>query len=186
MIARIDGVDDLAMSTNGVLLDEHAQALADAGLNRVNISLDAVDPERYRIITGGGKLSRVLAGIEAARRVGLEPVKLNCVVCNSSHEPDAMQVARFARNNGLEVRFIRQMDFIAGMFSVVDGGSGGDCARCNRLRLSSDGQIRPCLFSDIKLSTQELGAAQALERAIRCKPEMGAPCSHNWIGAIGG
>ncbi len=186
MLARIRGVDDLAMSTNGILLRDRAQALADAGLRRVNVSLDAVDPARYAAITGGGDVRRVLSGIEAARRAGLEPIKLNCVVKCSSLETDAREAAQFARENGLEIRFIHQMDFIAGRFRVVEGGSGGDCGRCNRLRLSCDGHIRPCLFSEIKLSIRELGTSLALERAICCKPERGAPCSQSWIGAIGG
>ncbi|MHB9037776.1 MAG: GTP 3',8-cyclase MoaA [Armatimonadota bacterium] len=186
MIARIRGVEDLAMSTNGILLGDRAQALADAGLHRVNISLDAIDPTRYAAITGGGNVRHVLSGIEAAVRAGLDPIKLNCVVKESAMEPDALAVAQFAREHDLEIRFIHPMDFIAGRFSVVEGGSGGDCNRCNRLRLSCDGHIRPCLFSEIKLSVRELGASLALERAICCKPERGAPCSQSWIGAIGG
>jgi len=186
VIAQIDGIDDLAMSTNGILLSRHAQALADAGLHRVNVSLDSLDPIRYRAITGGGDLSRVLAGIEAARRAGLEPVKLNCVVENSSREPDAVGVARFAEENGLEVRFIRRMDFRKGKFGIVEGGTGGDCRRCTRLRLTCDGQVRPCLFSDLSYSVRDLGALEALTRAIRSKPETGGPCSQSWIRITGG
>ena len=186
MIASIDGIKDLAMSTNGILLAEHARALADAGLHRVNVSLDSINPERYRGITGGGDLSRVLAGIEAAGDAGLKPVKLNCVFRQSSDEPDARGVARFAGENGLDVRFVRQMDFQAGTFSVVEGGAGGDCSQCNRLRLSCDGQVRPCLFSDLSFSVRELGVIGALEQAILSKPETGAPCSRSWIRITGG
>ena len=186
MLARISGIKDLAMSTNGILLAENAGALADAGLHRVNVSLDSIDAGRYRIITGGGDLRRVLAGIEAARNAGLEPIKLNCVFVNSSDEPDALGVARFARENGLEARFIQQMDFSSGKFAVVEGGSGGDCRRCDRLRLSCDGQVRPCLFSDMSFSVRELGVTKALEEAIRGKPETGASCSQSWIRVTGG
>ena len=80
MLARIDGLADLAMTTNGLLLDRYAAALAAAGLRRVNVSLDAIDPERYAAITRGGDVRRVLAGIDAARQAGLNPVKLNCVI----------------------------------------------------------------------------------------------------------
>ena len=186
MLSQIEGLDDLAMSTNGILLANQAQALADAGLHRVNVSLDAVNPDRYAEITGGGDIRRVINGIEAAKNAGLQPVKLNCVVNESSNEPDAIEVAAFAHIHNLEVRFIHQMDFIKGTFSVVEGGSGGDCRRCTRLRLTSDGHIRPCLFSDMEYSIRELGVSTALKRAINCKPERGAACSHNWIGAIGG
>jgi cyclic pyranopterin phosphate synthase len=174
------------MSTNGVLLEKHAETLADAGLHRVNVSLDSIDPDRFRSITGGGDLNRVLAGIAAARTAGLEPIKLNCVYTDSSDEPDALGVARFAEENGLEARFIQQMDFPSGKFAVVEGGSGGDCRRCDRLRLSCDGQIRPCLFSDMSFRVSELGVMRALEEAIRAKPEMGASCSQSWIRVTGG
>ena len=186
MIAGIDGIEDLAMSTNGILLAEYAQALAEAGLHRVNVSLDSVDPDHYRAITCGGDLSRVLAGIEAARRAGLEPIKLNCVVERSSDEPDARGVARFAEENSLEARFIPRMDFRTGTFGVVEGGTGGDCSQCNKLRLSCDGQVRPCLFSDLSFGVRELGVIGALEQAIRSKPEMGAACSQSWIRVTGG
>jgi len=186
MLAKIEGIEDLAMSTNGILLADYAEALAAAGLHRVNVSLDSTDPQRYAEITGGGDVQRVFAGIEAARSAGLVPIKLNCVVAESSAEPDALAVAQFARENGLEARFIHQMDFTAGKFSVVEGGRGGDCPRCNRVRLSSDGMIRPCLFSDLAFSVRELGAREALEQAIREKPAAGGLCTHNWMHGIGG
>jgi cyclic pyranopterin phosphate synthase len=186
MLAEIEGIDDLAMTTNAVLLADHADALADAGLQRVNVSLDTVDPDRFREMTGGGDLSLVLAGIEAAKSAGLSPIKLNCVVGESSDEPDARGVSQFAAEKGLDMRFIHRMDLSTGRFSVVEGGSGGDCPRCHRLRLSSDGRIRPCLFSDVSFSVRELGAAQALAAAVSNKPEAGGPCSHDWIRGIGG
>ncbi len=185
MLAEIEGIQDLAMSTNGILLADYADALASAGLHRVNISLDSTDPQHYAQITGGD-VQRVLAGIDAARAAGLLPIKLNCVVRESSAEPDAVGVADFARQNDLQVRFIRAMDTATGTFSVVEGGSGGDCPRCNRLRLSSDGMVRPCLFSDLVFSVRKLGAAQALTQAIREKPAAGGPCTHNWMYGIGG
>ena len=186
MLAAIPGVDDLSMTTNGVLLPEMAPALAMAGLCRVNISLDTLDSTRYREITRGGDVRQVLAGIDAARQAGLTPIKLNCVVRESSTEPDAQALASFAQDQGLEIRFIKRMVFSTGTFSLVEGGEGGHCACCSRLRLSSDGYIRPCLFSDLAFSVRELGAARALAEAVRCKPEAGGPCTHDWIHGIGG
>jgi cyclic pyranopterin phosphate synthase len=78
------------------------------------------------------------------------------------------------------------MHFETGCFSVVEGGSGGDCQRCNRLRLSSDGKIRPCLFSDISFNTRLLGSRQAIRQAVSEKPKVGGPCKHNWMHGIGG
>lgn len=185
-LSEIDGIRDLAMSTNGILLARHAAGLREAGLHRVNISLDTLDAGRYREITRGGELGSALAGIEAAKEAGLVPVKLNCVVRENSSEPDAREVARFAEENGLEVRFIRLMDTEAGKFSVVEGGSGGDCPQCNRLRLSSNGFVRPCLFADIGFSVREFGAEEAIRRAVEAKPEAGGPCRNVSIGCIGG
>jgi GTP 3',8-cyclase len=186
MLAAVEGLADLAMTSNGLLLARHAVPLASAGLRRVNVSLDALDPQRYAAITRGGDVRKVLSGIEAARDAGLNPVKLNCVVETGAEERDAREVAAFAERAGLEVRFIRQMDLAGGCFWVVRGGDGGDCARCNRLRLTSDGQIRPCLFSDLSFSVRRLGAAEALARAAAEKPPSGSACSNRPIYSIGG
>jgi cyclic pyranopterin phosphate synthase len=186
MLAAIEGVRDLAMPTNGTLLGAHAQSLAAAGLRRVNISLDAVDAARYAAITHGGDVRQVLAGIDAARQAGLAPIRLNCVVEADSAEPDAQDVAALAAASGLEVRFIRRMNLSEGTFSVVERGLGGDCPRCNRLRLSSDGRIRPCLLSNLYFSVRELGAAEALARAVAAKPRAGSACTDLSMNAIGG
>jgi cyclic pyranopterin phosphate synthase len=186
MLAALDAVQDLSMTTNGVLLDEYADPLARAGLERVNVSLDTLNPRRYHEVTGGGDLARAVAGIKAAQAAGLRPIKLNCVVEESTDEPDALSVRRFARDNGLEVRFIRRMDLTSGRFWVVEGGSGGDCRACNRLRLSSEGLVRPCLFSDLGFRVRELGAREALQRAIDAKPESGDACLQSTFSRIGG
>lgn len=186
MLAGIGGIRDLAMTTNGVLLAEFAAGLKQAGLGRTNVSLDTVDPQRYRRITRGGELECALAGIDAAVAAGLTPVKLNCVVEESSSEPDAQEVAAFARDNGLEVRFIREMDHAGARFWPVEAGGGGDCARCNRLRLSSDGMIRPCLFSDLAFSVRQLGPRRAIRMALEAKPEAGETARRAGLYEIGG
>jgi len=185
-LAGLDGINDLAMTTNGTMLARHAHALARAGLHRVNVSLDTMDPIRFRELTRGGELQHVLGGVKAAQEAGLRPIKLNCVVGEADPTDDADSVRQFGRDNGLEVRIIRMMDFKTGRFSVVEGGGGGDCPRCNRLRLASDGQIRPCLFSDEQFSVRKLGAREALRRAVAAKPQSGGPCTHNWMAGIGG
>jgi len=185
-LAAIPGVTDLALTTNGLLLRSQAAALAAAGLRRVNVSLDTLSPARYRWLTRGGDLSAVLDGLQAARESGLWPIKLNCVVEQSAEEPDAQAVAAFAAREGFEVRFIHRMDARRGIFSVVEGGSGGDCAHCSRLRLSCTGWVHPCLFSDLGFSVRERGPEQALREAVRHKPATGGPCRRNWIRAVGG
>jgi cyclic pyranopterin phosphate synthase len=185
-LAEVPGVADLSMTTNGTLLAQHASGLRAAGLHRVNISLDTTDPDRYRHLTRGGEVSQVLDGINAVLAAGFRQIKLNCVVTESSSETDAQTLRALGRQLGLEVRFIRRMDLAGGVFAPVEGGSGGDCRICNRLRLSSNGQIRPCLFSDLAFSVRELGARESLLRALAHKPESGDVCSNATISQVGG
>ncbi|HOS92697.1 MAG TPA: radical SAM protein [Armatimonadota bacterium] len=185
-LAELPGLTDLAMTTNGTRLAPLAARLRDAGLRRVNVSLDSVDPARYREITGGGDLQQSLEGIAAAVGAGLFPLKLNCVVSASADEADARGVAAFAARHGYEARFIPRMDLASGRYSVVLGGDGGDCARCNRLRLTCDGLVVPCLFSDLRYSVRELGARAALEAAVEHKPARGGPCGTGSLYDIGG
>lgn len=172
-IALIDGIKDLSMTTNGVLLSEFAKELKEAGLMRVNISLDTTDSKRYAEITRGGDIRNVMAGISAAQEAGLNPVKINCVVDKHGQEPDALKVFDFAKENGFEVRFIHKMDLKKGEFGIVEGGDGGNCSICNRLRLTSTGMLKPCLFSDLEIDITKYSAQEAIERALNIKPSKG-------------
>lgn len=174
MIAGIEGINDLSMTTNGVLLKDFASDLKKAGMHRVNISLDTIDPERFAFITRGGNVNDVLAGIEAAKKAEILPVKINCVIKDSKKEEDARGVAQFCIENGLEIRYIRQMDLVNGHFSTVEGGIGGNCALCNRLRLTANGKLKPCLFNDIEFDVREIGYEDAIKKAIDMKPECGS------------
>ncbi len=186
MISAIRGINDLAMTTNGILLHRFAGSLAEAGLNRVNISLDTMDPGKYRSITRLGNIEDVFLGIEAAQQAGLEPIKINCVVKKSSDEPDALAVKKFALENNLIVRFIPEMNLETGTFSIVEGGDGGNCKMCNRLRLTATGKIKPCLFSDIEFDVRELGPEAAINLALRNKPQSGTVNHVNRFHNIGG
>jgi cyclic pyranopterin phosphate synthase len=186
----LPGLEDLALTTNAQGLAASAAALAAAGLRRVNVSLDSLDPEVYAAITGGGRVEGVLAGIEAALEAGLSPVKVNVVVTS----PEALARAHlpgFAdliRRRPVHVRFIEAMPTcgqaaylparqaldelsLLGELSPVDGPDGGGparyyrlgdsegtfgiitaisqpfCAHCNRLRVTAQGDVLPCLFS---------------------------------------
>jgi cyclic pyranopterin phosphate synthase len=173
MLAKIKGIEDLSLTTNGILLSDYAGALKRAGLHRVNISLDSINPERFKTITRGGDVNRVLAGIASAIKEKLFPVKINCVIKESKEEEDARDVTKFCLENNLEIRYIRQMDLVRGHFFPVEGGEGGNCESCNRLRLTSNGKLKPCLFSDIEFDIRELGYQEAIRKAVEMKPECG-------------
>ena len=186
MIAEIIGVEDLSMTTNGTLLKQYAQELRAAGLHRVNISLDTIDSEKFKAITRVGNIIDVFEGIDAAVNAGLLPVKINCVIKESKEEDEARAVARFCKENDLEIRFIRLMDLVNGHFSMVDGGTGGDCSLCNRLRLTSNGKLKPCLFSNIEFDIRELGFEKAIKLAAELKPECGLKNETGSFYNIGG
>ena len=111
MLAEVPGVEDLTMTTNGYLLAQFAQKLADAGLQRITVSLDSLDDEVFRQMNGRNfGTERVLQGIEAAGRAGLKPIKINAVVQRGLNDHTIVDLARFARDRGLIVRFIEYMD----------------------------------------------------------------------------
>lgn len=186
MLSSIDGIKDLAMTTNGIMLKTYAKQLKESGLQRVNISLDTVDPEEYCEITRCGNLKDVLEGIQAAKENDLSPVKINCVVKNNVNEPNALAVKEWCEKNDLEIRFINEMDIEKGQFSIVHGGDGGDCTKCNRLRLTSNGYLKPCLFSNEAINIREMSYEAALDLAAKNKPVCGSGGSSNKFYNIGG
>ncbi len=185
-IAQIPEIEDFSMTTNGTLLKNMAESLFEAGIKRINISLDTLDSEKYFAITRGGMLQDVLEGIEAAKKVGFNPIKINCVVKESSQEADAIAVSKFCFEQGLSVRFIHEMDLKTGHFDIVEGGSGGDCSICNRLRLTATGKIKPCLFNDLEYDIKKIGIIEALRLAIQNKPACGTANFQNEFNNIGG
>lgn len=185
-IKEIPGIEEVNMTTNGILLREFAMPLKKAGLSRVNISLDSLSPLQYAGITRGGDLERVLDGIKAALEAGLTPVKINVVRLNDEVDQNTGDIKKFAEENGLKVRFIRQMDLASGTYSRVEGGEGGDCRICNRLRLTANGLIKPCLFSNKEFSVKEHGARNAFLLALNAKPEKGIMSHKHSFYNIGG
>jgi GTP 3',8-cyclase len=224
-IAGIPGLQDLSMTTNGTLLARHAAALRAAGLHRVNISLDTLQADRFARITRCGRLDDALAGLEAARRAGLEPVKLNMVVIRGLNDDEVVDLARRTQSDGWHVRYIEMMpiggnqDWVdgepvgipeirgrieaeLGPLEAVHGPTGNGparyyhlagargtvgfigalsehfCAACNRLRLTADGRLRPCLMSDreidlrgaLRAGADQIEIQALLARAIDHKP----------------
>lgn len=186
MISQIPEIKDLGLTTNGVLLEKFAKPLKDAGLKRINISLDTLNVEKFAKITRGGNLLEVLKGIESAQKAGFSPIKINCVVEKDSQESDAKDVENFCAKNDLLVRFISKMNLKEGIFFPVEGGEGGKCGICNRLRLTSDGKIKPCLFSNLEFDVRKLGIEEAIKLAVENKPVSGNINNINEFHHLGG
>lgn len=208
MIRAVPGIQDVALTTNGILLPRFAGELRAAGLNRVNISLDTLDPDRYRQLTRGGELYQVLAGVEAAFAHCLEPVKINAVL-NRQTIAELPSFAALTRGRSLHVRFIEWMpvggcgptseaqapvqDEVMAALSLLGplqqaespGGWGPAryyrlpghqgtigfisavsdhfCGACNRLRLTADGRLMSCLFSNDEIGIRPALAARDRE-----------------------
>ncbi|MCL1880232.1 MAG: GTP 3',8-cyclase MoaA [Actinomycetia bacterium] len=236
-ITALPGLERVAMTSNGILLAQMAESLKAAGLKRVNISLDSLDPGQYAAITRRGRIDDVYAGLEAALACGFNPVKVNVVVVRSLHQ-DLLAFARLSLDRPLHVRFIEympvgnpsganscgwtnsdtipndemveQLDRASQRFGLgnliplnskhepegwgparyyqLPGASGTIgfisalsrhfCAECNRLRLTADGKLRPCLFSDTELDVRaalragDKAAVKAIiQTALRVKPK---------------
>jgi cyclic pyranopterin phosphate synthase len=193
-LAELPGIEDLSLTTNGVLLARDARVLAAAGLRRVNVSLDTLDAARFASLTGRARLPEVLAGIDAALQAGLAPVKVNAVLLRGANEDEAEALVAAGRERGFEVRFIEVMPLDnrggwdpslvvsgaelrarigarwpiapepphdpsapasrwrfedgAGSVGFIDSVTDPFCADCSRLRLTSEGRIRVCLYDD--------------------------------------
>jgi cyclic pyranopterin phosphate synthase len=227
LIRGIDGISDLSLTTNGALLEEYAEELAAAGLGRVNISLDSLKPERYREITRGGDIEAVFRGIEAARKAGLLPVKINIVPIRGLNDDEIIDFARMTLHFPYQVRFIEFMpigrqylwkhenfmsvaeirsviertgrlnpaklrksgparyfkfDGAAGVIGFISPLSNHFCGECSRLRLTADGKLRPCLFSETEIDLKPALRSDApdyeIERLIRLSIEV-KPEGHN-------
>lgn len=222
-------VEDIALSTNAVLLRRNARSLKDAGLRRVNISLDTLNPDTFKRISQNQTIDEVLDGIEAAEEVGLQPIKLNTVVMRGVNETEVPELARLSVDRGWSVRFIEVMpmrqnpekqreqyvssdeirasiekvfgpleaikrDELAGPASEfrIPGAKGKVgfisplshtfCEQCNRIRMTTTGKLRLCLFGEAGVDLREplrSGASVEelvgiIQNALRFKPE-----SHN-------
>mgnify|MGYP001153921071 CR=1 FL=1 len=225
-LSQLRGLQDLSITTNGILLEEFAPALFQAGLKRVNVSMDSLNAEKYRQITRGGDLSRVWAGIKAARCAGISPIKINVVAIAGFNDREILEFARLTMKDPYQVRFIEFMPLgdanewsperclstgeikrrietsypliplengtndhdgparlfkfpgAAGEIGFISPISDHFCNSCNRLRLTADGKLKTCLFSeqetDLKYLLRSGCSDEELERkldeAISTKP----------------
>lgn len=220
-IAAIPGIEDIAMTTNGILLPQMAEELKKAGLNRVNISLDTFDPDKYHKITRLGSLAEAVEGIRAAEKAGLGPIKLNTVLVGGFNDDEIADLVELTRLRPFELRFIEFMPIGSPIFpesayipvsTVLDkvpelspvGVSGTAklyalpnalgkvglispisshfCGTCNRIRLTADGKLKPCLHSAEEISVVGLHGdelSETLKSAIFHKPAMHGLLTHD-------
>jgi len=178
-------VEHLAMTTNALLLGTLASALKRAGLDSVNISLDTLDPVRYRSITRWGDLSDTMRGIDAALREGF-PIKINMVVFQETGKKEILQMQEFCNQKGLKLQLINHFSLSEEKGNHYSFDRPPDCSRCNRIRLLADGSLKPCLHSDteIKLDLKDIKAS--LVKAVQMKPERGSICLNRNMIEIGG
>jgi len=212
--AAVEGIKEVCLTTNGLLLPKLAKELKEAGVKRINLSLDTLDPEKYAYITRIGKLENFKAGLQAALDAGFDKVKINAVLIGGFNENEIIDLAELTRQYPVDMRFIEMMpmydsgDFSAAAFipnkkvleylpeavPVPHDGGVADlyhlpgalgniglispvnahfCAECNRLRLTSDGKIKPCLHSPDEYPLKGLdleGMKQVMKEAIWNKP----------------
>ena len=213
--AATPGIEELCLTTNGTLLPKLAAPLREAGVDRLNISLDTLDAEKYRYITRCGELEQAVAGIEAALAAGFEKIKLNTVLIGGFNDGEIPALAALTRRWPVDLRFIELMPMVdSGDFGPEaflpctavterlpelkseepDGGvaklyrlpgaqgrvglispvSAHFCAACNRLRLTADGKLKPCLHSADEISLKGLdqaGMTEKMREAILAKPK---------------
>ncbi|HWQ46880.1 MAG TPA: GTP 3',8-cyclase MoaA [Longilinea sp.] len=227
MIAAIPEIKDISLTTNGIFLADQIDGLAKAGLKRINVSLDTLDKEKFRRITRGGDIDRVMDGIHAAESAGLHPIKINTVMLNGVNSDELEDIARLSLSHPWQVRFIELMPVqnlapwgegfpapetmyfpattllerlkplgleamnskvgngpaqeyhlngAAGTIGVITPLSEAFCNRCNRLRLTADGNLRPCLLWDVEVPILEAmrngeEILPLVQKALELKPK---------------
>jgi cyclic pyranopterin phosphate synthase len=185
MLARIEGLAELAMTTNGILLPRFAGELRASGLHRLNISLDSLDPTRYGEITRGGELGQALAGVQAALDGGF-PVKINMVVLDDTTEAEIARMRTYADAVGARLQLIQHYSLRSEKADSYRFDRPASCASCNRIRLMADGMLKPCLHSDREVPLDFSRLEQCLREAILAKPGQGGVCTNRAMSQIGG
>ncbi len=223
MVNEIPGIEDISLSTNAVLLGDQAQELRDAGIRRVNVSLDSLQEDRVDAIARRpGSFGGIMKGLDAAEAVGFDPIKINVVLIGGQNDDEIEDFARITRDRPWHIRFIELMptgsnlelsadNFVScqdalarirrmGSIEPVEGPPGNGpatyfrfpgaagtvgvstpmshnyCDRCNRMRLTADSQLRPCLFGSLQTNLRDPLRAGAdlvplIEETLRVKPE---------------
>jgi len=187
-LRAIPKIREIAMTTNGVLLDRYAQELKLAGLDRLNISVDSLDPERYRRITRVGNLENALQGIRAAREAGFTNTKINMVLLEDTSVEEVEALQAYCNEMGMQLQRIHHYR-LEDHHTIPESHTAErplPCNRCNRIRLTADGFLKPCLFSDTMIPVDLMDIGACIQRAIREKPAAGTACKAMGNWQIGG
>jgi cyclic pyranopterin phosphate synthase len=190
MLRSVEGLEEISMTTNGILLTPQvARELKDAGLDRLNISLDTLDPAGYEKLTRGGDVKDVLRGIAAAEAAGFEGTKVNMVVSQTGSEADLEKMKAFCSREGLVLQTINRFT-LSKRTSETESPHDFDrplpCEKCNRLRLTADGYLKPCLFSDVEIAVDFDDMEGSIMKAVEAKPSEGTSCGERSMRQIGG
>jgi cyclic pyranopterin phosphate synthase len=187
-LKAVPGVREVSMTTNGTLLERLAEELRQAGLDRLNISLDTLDAAKYRRITRSGEIAWVFAGINAAQKAGFSPIKINMVLIPDFNQDEVDGMKDFCLNNGLLLQRIHHYSLhdLKTAQSELNAERPLSCHVCNRLRLTADGKLKPCLFSDHEIAVDFLDIPASLRAAVQAKPPRGIACRSRQNWQIGG
>ena len=187
-LKKLPGLEELTLTTNGVLLDKMARPLKEAGLDRINISLDTLDPGKYKELTRIGDIQHVLRGIDAVIKAGFKNTKINMVLIPGFNDNEVETMQRFCREKEFALQRINHYSLtdIESIDRTYVAERPLKCEHCNRIRLTADGKLKPCLFSDMEIPLDFNNLKESLLNAIQCKPESGTTnaTTQNW--QIGG
>lgn len=188
-LKELAGIHEVCLTTNGVLLDKLAAEIKRTGLDRINISLDTLDAGRYQRITRIGDIRDVHRGIAAASACGFENTKINMVLLPGINDDETERMKDFCRERGLGLQRINHYS-LRRRWSPrqprVASERPPPCRRCNRIRLTADGKLKPCLFSNEEFAVDFADIAASIRGVVARKPLTGTSCSvrQNW--QIGG
>jgi len=187
-LKEVNGLSELTLTTNGILLADMAEDIKNAGLDRINISLDTLNPRKYKQLTGSGDINRVLKGIDKVKELDFQGTKLNMVLIPGFNIDEIEDMKTFCREKGLQLQRINHysLNDINSINKKYVAERPLSCDLCNRIRLTSDGKLKPCLFSDFEIPVDPNSIRASLEKTISSKPECGTFCSMRQNWQIGG
>jgi cyclic pyranopterin phosphate synthase len=187
-IKSTTGIRDLSLTTNGVYLAKMAHELKEVGLDRLNVSLDTLSPEKYKKITRIGDINHALRGIDAALEVGFLNTKINMVVIPGLTDEEVLRMRAFCQTKGLVLQRINHYSLRDLNRSRVEfqAERPPPCSKCNRIRLTSEGKFKPCLFSDLEYEVDSGDIESSVKKAISNKPLEGTYCKNKQNWQIGG